>query len=76
MNHCHKNKILLTSVTIGAIFIAYKIDCYSKEARNLAKMKYIRKKGKSRKKAFFIGGGLASMAGAAYLIRDCNFDGF
>lgn len=27
------------------------------------------------KKAYFIGGGLASMAGAAYLIRDCNFTG-
>lgn len=25
--------------------------------------------------AYFVGGGLASMAGAAYLIRDCGFDG-
>lgn len=27
------------------------------------------------KEAYFIGGGLASLAGAAYLIRDCNFEG-
>ncbi|PXV89046.1 oleate hydratase [Lachnotalea glycerini] len=27
------------------------------------------------KQVYFIGGGLASMAGAAYLIRDCNFQG-
>jgi oleate hydratase len=27
------------------------------------------------KQAYFAGGGLASMAGAAYLIRDCNFQG-
>lgn len=27
------------------------------------------------KKAYFVGGGLASMAGATYLIRDCNFKG-
>lgn len=27
------------------------------------------------KKAYFVGAGIASMAGAAYLIRDCNFKG-
>lgn len=27
------------------------------------------------RKAYFVGGGLASMAGAAYLIRDCKFPG-
>lgn len=27
------------------------------------------------KQAYFIGGGLAGMAGAAYLVRDCNFQG-
>lgn len=27
------------------------------------------------RQAYFIGGGLASLAGAAYLIRDCNFKG-
>lgn len=27
------------------------------------------------KKAYFIGGGLASLAGAAYLIKDCNYKG-
>lgn len=28
-----------------------------------------------KKQAYFVGGGLASMAGAAYLIRDCGFEG-
>ncbi|MEG0813802.1 MAG: oleate hydratase [Clostridium sp.] len=27
----------------------------------------------TNRKAYFVGGGLASLAGAAYLIRDCNF---
>ena len=27
------------------------------------------------RQVFFVGGGLASLAGAAYLIRDCNFKG-
>lgn len=27
------------------------------------------------RQAYFVGGGLASLAGAAYLIRDCNFNG-
>lgn len=27
------------------------------------------------KQAYFVGGGLASLAGAVYLIRDCNFEG-
>ncbi len=27
------------------------------------------------KQVYFVGGGLASLAGAAYLIRDCNFKG-
>lgn len=27
------------------------------------------------RQAYFVGGGLASLAGAAYLIRDCNFKG-
>lgn len=29
----------------------------------------------SRKQVYFVGGGLASLAGAAYLVRDCNFKG-
>ena len=27
------------------------------------------------RQVYFIGGGLASLAGAAYLVRDCNFKG-
>lgn len=32
-------------------------------------------KGDTNKQVYFIGGGLASLAGAAYLIRDCEFKG-
>lgn len=31
--------------------------------------------GNEGRQAYFVGGGLASLAGAAYLIRDCNFKG-
>jgi oleate hydratase len=30
---------------------------------------------KDNRQAYFVGGGLASLAGAAYLIRDCGFEG-
>ena len=30
---------------------------------------------KNSKQAYFVGGGLASLSGAAYLIRDCGFEG-
>jgi len=30
---------------------------------------------KNSQQAYFVGGGLASLAGAAYLIRDCGFEG-
>lgn len=30
---------------------------------------------KNNKQAYFVGGGLASLAGATYLIRDCGFEG-
>lgn len=33
----------------------------------------IRRRDYSGRKAYFVGGGLASLAGAAYLIRDCRF---
>lgn len=33
----------------------------------------IRRRDYSGRKAYFVGGGLASMAGAAFLIRDCKF---
>ncbi len=29
----------------------------------------------SGKQVYFVGGGLGSLAGAAYLVRDCNFKG-
>ncbi|PKM52646.1 MAG: oleate hydratase [Firmicutes bacterium HGW-Firmicutes-7] len=32
-------------------------------------------KNSNNKQVYFVGGGLASLSGAAYLIRDCNFDG-
>ena len=33
------------------------------------------KKEYENKQVYFVGGGLASLAGAAYLVRDCDFPG-
>lgn len=30
---------------------------------------------KDNRQVYFVGGGLASLAGAAYLVRDCGFSG-
>ena len=33
------------------------------------------KKDYSKEQVYFVGGGIASLAGATYLIRDCGFGG-
>ena len=33
------------------------------------------KKEHGNKQVYFVGGGIASLAGAAYLVRDCDFPG-
>ena len=50
---------------------------YSKKQMDLKNEENIRhmENGQAPGKAYFVGGGLGSMAGAAYLIRDCNMPG-
>ncbi|MEW8995692.1 oleate hydratase [Clostridium sp.] len=65
-------------VAIGAIAGAVTIATLGiKKLKNKAgsqgtKFEYIDHLGKQ---VYFVGGGLASLAGAAYLVRDCNFKG-
>ncbi|MDR7814688.1 oleate hydratase [Lacrimispora sp.] len=50
---------------------------YSKKQMDLKSEENIRhmENGQAPGKAYFVGGGLGSMAGAAYLLRDCNMPG-
>ncbi len=65
-------------VAIGAIAGAATIATLgAKKLKNKsqsqeAEIEYIDHSGKQ---VYFVGGGLASLAGAAYLVRDCNFKG-
>ncbi|MDR5588843.1 MULTISPECIES: oleate hydratase [Clostridium] len=75
-----KNKNVNILLTLGAITgVATAATLGLNKVKNKAKNKiftesfeYMNNEGKD---VYFVGGGLASLAGAAYLIRDCNFEG-
>ena len=77
------NKLLVASTLAGVAATAavmygskkYKNKKEEKEINKNNKLIDISEKVNGNKHAYFIGGGLASLAGAAYLIRDCNFKG-
>ncbi len=60
----------VVGATVGAVVSAKKAK--EKLKKDAQKYTYIERCGKQ---VYFIGGGLASLAGAAYLIRDCSFEG-
>lgn len=68
-------KILLALSTIGAsaVLAARGIKKLKNDLKS--EKKFIELTKVTDKQVYFIGGGLASLAGAAYLIRDCNFKG-
>lgn len=62
---------VVTGVVVKKLYDNRKVDQeIKKEAVEEA---VIRRRDYGDRKAYFVGGGLASMAGAAYLIRDCKF---
>lgn len=60
----------VVGATVGAVVSAKKAK--EKSRREMEQRTFIERDGKH---IYFIGGGLASLAGAAYLIRDCNVEG-
>lgn len=73
-------KVLKTGAVIAAAGVAAKmVYDRKKEEQGKAQEEVAESDLSSRdytgKQAYFVGGGLASMAGAAFLIRDCNFPG-
>lgn len=67
-----------TFLAVGAMAAAAAVlakkakDIHDENQRDV-KLKIIGGRNYDHINAYFVGGGLASMAGAAYLIRDCNF---
>ena len=74
-NSCNKKKALLT---VGAIAAATAVAAVAakkaKENSDKLVTKFVYQDHGDRH-VYFIGGGLASLAGAAYLVRDCSFKG-
>lgn len=75
METCDVKVLLMMAVMAGAATtsILY-CKCRKTSKKNVAEKVVYNKDIKGRD-AYFIGGGLASLAGAAYLIRDCGFSG-
>lgn len=70
-----KNKLLMAATIAGATAaVVYQTKKKNKISLN-EKTRNINLNNSSNNQAYFVGGGLASLAGAAYLIRDCNFKG-
>ena len=69
-------KVIMTGAAVGAaLYAADKAKKKSEaEAKKLADLA-IKNRYYGDKQVYFVGGGLASLAGAAYLVRDANFDG-
>lgn len=59
----------------GAAYLANKKMKEKDAINNQAVEREIQNRNYGDKKVYFVGGGLASMAGAAYLVRDAAFDG-
>lgn len=70
-----KNVIIASGVATAAVVTAKAMNNTKKKKKNVVAKKEIATRDYSDKEAYFIGGGLGSLAGAAYLIRDCNFKG-
>lgn len=69
-------KVIVTGAAVGAaLYAADKAKKKSEaEAKKLADLA-VKNRYYGDKQVYFVGGGLASLAGAAYLVRDANFDG-
>ena len=67
------NPLVVFGSLAGATVFAYYIAKKFGEKSSMCSIKDY--KNHYGKEVYFVGGGLASLAGAAYLIRDCNMPG-
>lgn len=70
-----KKLIIAGGAATAAVIVAKKYAENQKKEEEKIVEQEIEKRDYQDKQAYFIGGGLASLAGAAYLIRDCKFKG-
>lgn len=78
MNDKSNKNNMIPLLTIGAIAGAITVATLSKKkflCKNDQHQRNICYMNNRNNHVYFIGGGLASLAGAAYLVRDCNFKG-
>ncbi|SHI06037.1 oleate hydratase [Clostridium collagenovorans DSM 3089] len=73
-NKNNKNVLLALSAIVGATAVATIGAKKLKEKSQVPRSLYTYT-DHGDKQVYFIGGGLASLAGAAYLVRDCSFKG-
>src|SRR5699024_2003995 len=75
-----KRKLLKAGIMAAAVGTTVKLVLDEKKKQEELKREMeieeeIEERDYSNRRAYFIGGGLASLAGAAYLIRDAKFPG-
>lgn len=71
------NKVIILGALAGSAVAAAVTALSSSKSKNMAKETKIpvKTKNNDNRQVYFVGAGLASLAGAAYLVRDCNFKG-
>ena len=79
-NKDRSRKILMAAGALLAAGVTAKEISRQRKKRKMERMAAIdeavlRNRDYGERRAFLIGGGLASMAAAAYLVRDCHFPG-
>lgn len=72
----NKKKALIAAGAVGTCAVAVALTRKKiKEKEEKSKVKSYETIRNDDRHAYFVGGGLGSLAGATYLIRDCNFKG-
>ena len=74
-NKANINPLLAIGAIAGATTIATLGAKKLKNNKSKYSIELISNVNNDNRQVYFVGGGLASLAGAAYLIRDCNFKG-
>ncbi len=67
--------VLLALGAIAAATTTAIVASKKSKKKSQSKLTAISNTNNQERQVYFIGGGLASLAGAAYLVRDCNFKG-
>lgn len=75
MKNKKRTLVALTGAAIGTGIAAKKISEQKAAEKERAVDEAIKARYYGDKQVYFVGGGIASLAGAVYLIRDANFDG-